>query len=45
MTLPPSRTVPVTTPLTWAAGIALLGAALWLPGIFAIVRAAAALVR
>lgn len=33
------RPLGVATPLTWAGGIALLGAAVWLPGIVAIVRA------
>jgi len=45
--MPPPPSVPrplgVTTPLTWAGGVVLLGAAVWLPGVIAIVRAIAAL--
>lgn len=44
---PPSapRPLGVSTLLTWAGGVALLGAAVWLPGVVAIVRAIAALFR
>lgn len=43
--LPPARPPSLTTPLVWVGGIALLGAALWLPGIFAVFRAIGAFFR